>query len=979
MSNMKTNPRGKNRPGRSHQPSLQQILDRASAALARGENRSALAQLENAVELDPSNPRARHLLGESQARTGQFEEAIRNLSQAVAADEGNADYQVALAEALMSSRPQDAIPHFVKAIQMGYAKPYAYCDLACILLDSHRDEEALQVSDLGLRVCPENADILSNRAIALLRLGAYEDALSCALRVRALRPNEARALSNLSNITREMGRLEEAEKFAREACALDAGSGDAHYSLALALLIAGKYREGFPEYEWRWHSKVMKDKPRQLQKPLWDGSALEGKRILVYAEQGAGDIIQFVRYVPLVTRAGGQMILEVPSGMQRLIGWMPGAFTIVCQEPAPNSFDVQCPLLSLAKLFTRDETSIPPPASFSIPEEMRAKWAERLGARGQPKVALVWAGRPTHDNDRNRSMSLNALLPIFNLANVGFFSLQVGPAARQIGELGLASRLEDLSPVLTDYAETAAALSQMDLVVTVDTSVAHLAGSLGKPVWMLVPFAPDWRWQLGRNDSPWYPSMRLFRQKTPKVWHTVVDEIAAELPKFLGAPNTPAARAVLPGATDTERWSNSANLEASWNARAKLAADFIPAGATVLDLGCGAMALETFLPPGCRYIPCDLVARDERTIVCNFNEQPIPSVPDTTHITFLGVLEYIHDWRGFLGQLRAKGVPVIFSYCPADFTTHLDRASLGWVNHLSVNELSAGLNEAAFSVQSSMRPDSNQVLIRAIPEQRLRHKMPRILVLSYSNVGNFGDRLGFHLINSVLPAYSEVHYASFKPWDIPAGDFDLLILGIGNSVFEPILTDELVSLVRRVPRSVGIFGTQYREEINRERLSQLLDALTVWFARYEEDVLLYGKSRKNTIHLGDWLVSAFPMSRWKRDDTLRIGKEIWNDLPLDRTIQAIQQYRNVVSERLHPLLCALTSAERVAYTEQRESGSGRASGKFRGMLIDIFGRAWPESSTFEPDREAVAAYRARVQRVMSAMPQLFSELLGIMP
>jgi hypothetical protein len=160
-------------------------------------------------------------------------------------------------------------------------------------------------------------------------------------------------------------------------------------------------------------------------------------------------------------------------------------------------------------------------------------------------------------------------------------------------------------------------------------------------------------------------------------------------------------------------------------------------------------------------------------------------------------------------------------------------------------------------------------------------------------------------------------------------------------------------------------------------MSQLLDRLTVWFARYEEDLLLYGGGRKNVVHLGDWLISAFPMTRWNRDETLHVGREVWNDLPLDRTIQGIQRYRNVSSERIHPLLCALTSAERVSYREQREDGSGMNSGKFRSLLIDIFGRTYPESNFFEVPRDAVAAYRARSMRVMSGMPQLFSQLLEL--
>ncbi len=493
----------------------------------------------------------------------------------------------------------------------------------------------------------------------------------------------------------------------------------------------------------------------------------------------------------------------------------------------------------------------------------------------------------------------------------------------------------------------------------------------------MIPFAPDWRWLLDRSDSPWYSSLRIFRQKKAGDWSEVVREVGEALPKFLCSLEPISAPAIHSERTDIERWSNPANLLPSWNTRARMAADFIPSGATVLDIGCGAMALERFLPPGCSYLPCDVVKRDERTTVCDLNAGQFPSAQNATHVSMLGVLEYIHDWRNLLGQLRALGLPLIFSYCATDFTAHLQRSELGWINHLSLEDLCAGVSEAGFQIQTSLRVDANQVLIRAVPEAVRVQPKRRILVMSYNNCGNFGDRLGFHIINSLLPAEAEVHYANYKPWNVQEGNYDLLILGTGHSLFQPILTEQLLSLVRSVPRTVGIFGTQYREAIDRSLLSEILDELTVWFARHEEDLLLYGKGRPNALHLGDWLLSAFPMTRWTKDATLNIGKEIWNDLPLDRTIQNIQQYRHVFSERIHPLLCALASAERIAYTEQRECGGTLASGKFRSMFLDIFGRTWPESTAFEFDRAAVAGYRSRTTKIMSGMPQLFSTLLGL--
>ena len=868
----------------------------------------------------------------------------------------------------MPARPSEAIQHFQTAIGLGWTSPDAFCKLAALLLEAGREEDALRFCDLGLEAWPDHLAIMSNRVVVLQRLGRLEEALACCYRQQELQPDYPPLWYGLGDILQGLGRFTESAEALRHACLLTPEYAEAHYNLAFALLLDGQYLEGFREYEWRWKSIAMKDHRQNFVQPLWDGSFLGERRILLHAEQGAGDAIQFARYVPLVEKLGGQLILEAPPSLVRLMTWMPGRHQITPVRPPASDFDVHCPLLSLPLLFGTDAESIPPQASFVIPGDVQRSWAQRV-VRGKINVALVWAGNPKNRNDRNRSLPLRSFLPLLSAEDVDFFSLQGGPPAQQLHSEGLSDRIIDLSSFLTDFAETAAAISQMDLVITADTSVAHLAGSLGKPVWVFVPFVPDWRWLLDRDDSPWYPSMLLFRQKTRGDWESVVQEMQGELRDWLQ--NAESARSPLIASQP-----NASHLQVSSNALAKLAADFIPAGATVLDLGCGAMTLERYLPYGSRYLPCDMAQRDERTTVCNFNEASLPAIPEATHVVALGVLETIHDWRGFLRQLCAFRVPVIFSYHPSDYTQHMDRAALGWVNQLSLDDLCAEVYGAGFLVQTSQRVD-DQILLRIHPGHRTAAGNPRVLVLSSNNVGDFGDRLGFHLVNSLLPGIAEVHHVNFQPWDLPPGDFDLVVVGAGNSLFEPILTEELLTLVRRTPKSVGIFGTQYREEINHVRFAQLLDALTVWFARSEEDLLLYGKGRANAIHLGDWLIDAFPLTRWTCDETLNIGKTIWNDLPFDRTIQQIQRYRNVVSERIHPLLCALSSAERVAYSEQRESASGQPSGNFRAMLIDIFGRTWPESGLFEFRRECVADYRAKVQRMMAGMPQLFEELLNV--
>jgi hypothetical protein len=431
--------------------------------------------------------------------------------------------------------------------------------------------------------------------------------------------------------------------------------------------------------------------------------------------------------------------------------------------------------------------------------------------------------------------------------------------------------------------------------------------------------------------------------------------------------------------TDNARWSDPSSLEPAWDARAQLAAQFIPAGARVLDLGCGKMSLQRFLPHGCSYRGCDLVARDAQTIVCDFNMGQFPTEAATYAdiIVMLGVLEYVTDTETFFAHLRSSSRDVVLSYCATDLSGTVDRASLGWLTHFSFEDLAELFDRHGFRIASTMPVDSLQILMRLTPIDRQTRINPcSVAVISYNDVGNFGDRLGYHMINSLLPGEATVHHLTFRTLDRARDTYDLVVLGIGNSIFQPLLCDDLLDVVARGKAKVGIFGTQYRELIPRPALDRLIDRLDLWFARYEDDVLMYGRGRTNVEHLGDWLIDQFPMSTPSEEGQLHIGDEIWQELPLDRTIQQIQRFKKVSSTRLHPLLCALTSAETVAYTEQPADGeTSMVSGKFRSMLIDIFGRTYPENAFFTVDRDAVARYKKRVHRNVATLGARLEEIL----
>jgi tetratricopeptide (TPR) repeat protein len=368
---------------------------------------------------------------------------------------------------------------------------------------------------------------LFDLAITLYGQNRYRDALDCLLILEQRQPDNPGLLAHLGVVCRDSGDLVLAERYLRRACAARPNDSAAHFNLALTLLRAGRLQEGFREYEWRWQVHEFREQRREFAQPSWRGEPLNGRRILLYGEQGAGDTIQFVRYAPLVRGAGADVIIEALPHLERLLGWMDGAYPIVNTLSAGVQFDVQCPLMSLPHRFSTELDSIPAPACFSIPAATKAKWTGRL-RRGRTAAGVVWAGNPRRYHDGARSLSPHYLLPLARLSGVQCWSLQVGPAAAQTPD-GIVNLAEEL----TDFGETAAVISVLDLVITVDTAVAHLAGSLHKPVWLLLPYASDWRWMLGCEDTPWYPSVRLFRQKCPGEWGGVLERVASELDSWI--------------------------------------------------------------------------------------------------------------------------------------------------------------------------------------------------------------------------------------------------------------------------------------------------------------------------------------------------------------------------------------------------------------------------------------------------------------
>ncbi len=509
---------------------LRSVGDAVHAAwqdLQRGENERAQQVLEKAVRVAPNIAVIHYLLGMARLRhPGLFAAAIGSLESAVRLDPAHADYRLALGEALMEAQPRAAILHLVRAVEMGAKSADGYRKLALLLKDEGKLEDALKACEIGLLVCGEaQPGILNSQALALRKMGRSEEALASLRKAEAITPSDVPTLTNLAATLFDLGQVVEARSYSERICQMEPDNAMAHFNLGFALLAQGLYRQGFRELEGRLGLRQMAGVFGNFQQPRWNGSDLQGQRILLHCEQGAGDTLQYVRYAKFVRSRGGLVILRPPSALGRLLRWLDdGAYETVSPDEDPEP-DVQCALMSLPMLAGTEIHTIPPPARFKIPEDLRQRWRNVLGPKRAWRVGLVWAGSAKNPNDRNRSFPCRLYSPLLKSQGVEWISLQLGPQAEQLRDFQLDDKIRDVSDELTDYAETAGLLSQLDLVISADTSVAHLAGSLGKPVWMLVPFVTDWRWMYEKGHTSWYPKARVFRQEKAGDWEGVMSRV----------------------------------------------------------------------------------------------------------------------------------------------------------------------------------------------------------------------------------------------------------------------------------------------------------------------------------------------------------------------------------------------------------------------------------------------------------------------
>lgn len=551
----------------SLRPELAEAHENLGAALrAKGLYEQSIQAHRQGTVLRPQNPESWNGLGISLQMAGRIDEAMEAFQRATTLNPNHADALENLGAILhQKKRTADGLTLLRRALAIRPNTPETLSNVAALLIELRQFDEAIDLLARAVTLKPHFADAHNNLGLALRHQGRLPEAERAHRAALGYRPNSPEILRNLGQALQLMGRTSEAVEEYRKALAIqpdyfqaistlgtalmelreiDAGTKAfrqaiaikpdyalAHFNLSQALLLSGDWLEAWDEQEWRWRTPDLGLPRPAFEQPEWDGSDLNGRRILVYAEQGFGDALHFGRYLPLLAQRGGRVIFHCHAGLERLFERLPG-IEVVPFEASPPEFDCQIALMSLPRVFRTTPESIPLREGYLHADpELVERWKSRVNERAgnARKIGLVWAGRGDQKNDRNRSMPLSALSPLAEVSNITFFSLQKGEPARQLEHSPAGLSIVDWSSDLKDFADTAALLANLDLLISADTAPAHLAGAMGLPVWVLAAFFADWRYMLNREDNPWYASMRVFRQPTAGDWQTPVRQVIARL------------------------------------------------------------------------------------------------------------------------------------------------------------------------------------------------------------------------------------------------------------------------------------------------------------------------------------------------------------------------------------------------------------------------------------------------------------------
>ncbi len=504
----------------------------------QGDAAAAISLIERAIEQNPTIAPYRHSLGDIYLTRKEFDQAYFCYQEVLKLQPENSGYHHQLGRiAVLRNQIPAAVQHYQIAISLNPQNAEAYSDLGKVMITLGDASTAEQFFRIALSLQPDLVEAQCNLGNTLRKQNKLTEAVECYRKVLARyeesSPRDAiywQVQNNLALSLLQSGESEAAVECYRTALTIEPQNALLHTNFAYLLLSLGRFQEGWEEHEWRWGMADFSTRARDFGCPQWKGEPLNGARILLHCEQGLGDTIQFVRYAPLLAEQGGEVILEVQPRLQRLLSNIPGVKQVIARGESLPEIAWHSPLMSLPLAFRTTLETIPAPSSYLSVPAMAVQESRQLWKSEGLRVGLSWAGSPNNPNNAYRSIPLKQFIPLASLTNITFYSLQFGEGAQQISEIASEFPLIDACSQHRDFAESAAFLAGLDLVITIDTAIAHLAGALGIPVWILLAHnRADWRWMLGRSDSPWYPSARLFRQPAPDDWESVIVRIRESL------------------------------------------------------------------------------------------------------------------------------------------------------------------------------------------------------------------------------------------------------------------------------------------------------------------------------------------------------------------------------------------------------------------------------------------------------------------
>jgi len=537
---------------RSHYPEAHNNLGLALAS--RGKLEAAVVSFQQAIRLKPDYVEAHANLADALTGMGRLADAMTGYRQALSLRPTDPKLHKCLGNALSRmDKHGEAEASYREALKLSPNYVDAINDLGITQARQHRLEDAVATYRQAIAIKPDFAEAYNNMGNALRNASRFEESIECYLKALEYKPNYADAHNNLGIAYAEVGRFDEAVASYTRCLKIRPEHVDAHMNRALTWLRKGDYAQGWAEYEWRWKKRNLTPRPPIM--PQWNGFPLAGRRILLITEQGFGDTLQFVRFAPLLKRQGaGAVILECPDKLIKLLSRSPGIDQLVPQGKPLPEYDVYCALMNVPGLTATSVEAIPAEVPYIIPDQdLVAHWKRELAGIPGLKVGINWQGNPKYAGDRHRSVPLAHFEPLSRIPGVRLLSLQKNAGLEQLDALAGKFPVTDLGRKLDEntgpFMDTAAVLKNLDLFVTSDTAVAHLAGALGVPVWMALSTTPDWRWMTHREDNPWYPTMRIFRQTVHMAWGPVFERMAAELRATVpGRARTPSVTvAIAPG------------------------------------------------------------------------------------------------------------------------------------------------------------------------------------------------------------------------------------------------------------------------------------------------------------------------------------------------------------------------------------------------------------------------------------------------